>query len=433
MNEKEKDIIKVWENNIEINWGKLNPEEKEKMISFLENKKKNDEILKRIITKDELENLRESIQNNQINSFFEKNKNEIKENSNKNPIDNLFKNSSFDFFKNIESLYSIPFIWWFIKSIIDFIKWNFDFLKNSENNLLQDVILKISEKWSFLNWLKIPENFWKDKEWNLDSWFINSLKWISKTEKDNDFWKNIEKIFDKNSPFANFVKNDTLKKLWEKAELSDNNWNINFQNLKFLVSIFSDFSEEKEENQNLTIENFIKNITWDSENKIEIIENKEENKEENKQNQAEKQKTEEKKENFEIREEEWLKIWTTKIDFVLKNNWQKFKLTLKDNWELKIIWENWDSSEFYGWKEIFEKLSSFKWILKKDATAADFWKWPSFYKLWQTIEEILINWYKDEEWIKTACHLKFFEWGKLKKWDVNFSFLDKNITLSNKA
>jgi|GEM_PF-3200087 hypothetical protein len=78
------------------------------MISFLENKKKNDEILKRIITKDELENLRESIQNNQISSFFEKNK--IKENSNKNPIDNLLGNSNFDFFKNIESLYSIPFI-----------------------------------------------------------------------------------------------------------------------------------------------------------------------------------------------------------------------------------------------------------------------------------------------------------------------------------
>lgn len=159
----------------------------------------------------------------------------------------------------LQVIWSMPIIWGLLKMFFGFLGINLEAPYDTPEKNLEKISRIIISKWSLLEWKKLTENFWKDKN-DIDENFIKNLKIISKTENHKDFSKNLENLFKKSGEFENFINDSELKKLeWfeEKSNLINEKWEIIYENLKYLTEIYKEYLQQKENNENLNISDFI--------------------------------------------------------------------------------------------------------------------------------------------------------------------------------
>lgn len=356
-------------------------------------------------------------------------------------------------------LTNIPIIWEFIKWFLGEFWINLDNLWSNNEKTFEIIKNKISEKWSFLEETKIPENFWRNSNWKIDWTFLDNLKIISKNKAENEYEKDLEKLFKKWWEFENFIKNEKLKEIpnfWEKNILKNEKGEIIFENLKYLVSLYKEFLENGK-----NLEDFIKgkienkkNIqdeiyAWQTQKGATI---------QNFQNPSKEQKLEEAKtekiqiitqklnEAYLVKLDEWINILWNKISLVFDLNWEKFEANSYNTWDFTLTWK-WKRIIFSGNKELFTFLSWFNWKLDNKAKWSDFgetWIRWNVELNWKTIREILINglneqvwfmWFSEhvnKPWLKQLISTNFFTSWEVKKENVSIDFWDKSFNFNFK-
>lgn len=376
-----------------------------------------------------------------IVEFFEKGKEKIK--------DSIIGNN--EILWVVTMLSQIPIIWDIVKSFLNFLNIDLDKVNNSSEKNLEEIKKEILKKDSFLEEAKITDNFWKNSNWEIDNDFIENIISISWWEE--EFKKNPWKIFQKWSDFEKFFKNEKLKEItdfWNKNILMNNNWEIIFENLKYLTSLYKEFLEAKQNQEVNSIDDFVdkkslsdkqlnKQIFAWTENSWETINDQ---KQENNQNQTKIKNTNDNKQETSKSTEqspkenkdliiswnEGIEINNEKASYIFTLNWKKYEISVWKNWYITLV-ENKNKKVVYGWwQDLFSFLNKFNWKLDNQASWSDFWNINI--PLGKPIREVLINWSHWEPWLKDLIPKNFFNNWKIIEWNINLSFWDKSYNLN---